>query len=164
MLSVIVATILSASVAAKPKRKHRTAPPRDVSIAAERVERRRAVRLAIIAALTRREAALEDFLVSTATETPVLTVRDSTALGPLEVGPTVVGVDFLGSPIIRSTVRNRSSKPVDALLVAHLTGGGSQAAASLALRAIEPGESRRLELMCPAAITPTALHWTFEEL
>jgi hypothetical protein len=164
MISVIVATVLSASVAAKPKRKHRTAPPRDISIAAERIERRRAVRLAIIAALTRREAALEDFLVSTATETPVLSVRESTSLGPLVVGPTIVGVDFLGSPIIRSTVRNRSSKPVDALLVAHVAGGGGEAVASLALRAIEPGESRRVEIMCPSAITPTALHWTSEEL
>jgi hypothetical protein len=156
--------MLSVSVAAKPKRKHHTVPPRDISIAAERVERRRAVRLAIIAALTRREAALEDFLVSTATETPVLSVHDSTSLGPLEVGPTVVGVDFLGSPIIRSTVRNRSSKPISALIVAHLAGGGREAVASLALHAIEPGETRRVEMMCPAAITPTALRWTFDEL
>ena len=102
--------------------------------------------------------------MSTATETPVLSLAETTPLGPLVVGPTLVGVDFLGSPIIRSTVRNRSSKPVDALLVAHLAGGGSKAVASLALRAIEPGESRRVELMCPAAITPTALHWTFDAL
>ena len=164
MIAVIAATMLSTVVASKPKRKHRTAPPRDISIAAERVERRRAVRLAIIAALTRREAALEDFLVSTATETPVLSVRESVSLGPLDIGPTFVGVDFLGSPIIRSTVRNRSSISVSALLVAHVAGGGSEAVASLALRAIGPGESRRVAMLCPAAIRPTALHWTFNIL
>jgi hypothetical protein len=164
MIGILAATVLSAALAVKPRRKRRVAPPRDISIAAERIERRRAVRLAIIAALTRREAALEDFLVTTATETPLLAVREPVSEGPLEIGPTVVGIDFLGSPIIRSTVRNRSTTSVSALLVAHLANGGREAAASVAVSAIGPGESRKVELLCPCSLQPTAMHWTAEQL
>jgi hypothetical protein len=164
MISILAATVLSATLAtAKPRRKPHVAPARDLSIAAERIERRRAVRLAIIAALTRREAALEDFLASTATETPLFATRTPTSAGPLTIGATLVGVDFLGSPIIRSTVRNRSSLPASALLVAHLTyGDGREAVASFAVSAIGPGESRRIQMLCPSAIRPTALHWSID--
>lgn len=165
MISLIAATVLSAALTARPKRKHRVAPARDVSLIAERIERRRAVRLAIIAALTRREAAIEDFLITTATETPLFALPASAATGPLAIGPTEVGVDFLGSPIIRSTVRNHSSTRVAALLVAHLSyGGGQEIMASVASGGIGPGESRKVELLCPAAIKPTALRWTIELL
>jgi hypothetical protein len=164
MISILAATALSAALAtAKPRRKHHVAPARDISLAAERVERRRAVRLAIIAALTRRETALEDFLAATATETPLFVEREPTSSGPLTIGATLVGVDFLGSPIIRSTVRNRSSIPVSALLVAHLTYGGSrETVASFALSAIGPGESRSLQMLCPSAVRPTSLRWTVD--
>lgn len=164
MIAILAATVLSAALAtAKPKRKHHAAPARDISIAAERIERRRAVRLAIIAALTRREAALEDFLASTATETPLFATHVPTSAGPLTIGATIVGVDFLGSPIIRSTVRNRSSIRTSAVLIAHLTyDGGRESEASFALSAIGPGESRTLEMLCPSSIRPTALHWTVD--
>jgi hypothetical protein len=162
MICIVAAAVLSAGLTLKPKRRHRAAPPRDISIAAERIERRRVVRLAIIAALTRRETALEDFLATTATETPLLAIREFVAAGPLEIGPTLVGVDFLGSPIVRSTVRNRSSTRISALLIAHLAYGGREVAASVVVSAIGPGESRRVELMCPAALRPTALRWTID--
>jgi hypothetical protein len=164
MISTLAATVLSATLAtAKPKRKHHVAPVRDISIAAERIERRRAVRLAIIAALTRREAALEDFLATTVTETPLFSTRVPTSTGPLTIGATFVGVDFLGSPIIRSTVRNRSSTATSALLVAHLTyGEGRESVASFAVSAIGPGESRSLQMLCPSAIRPTSLRWTID--
>jgi hypothetical protein len=164
MISILAATVLSATLAtAKPKRKHHVAPARDISIAAERIERRRAVRLAIIAALTRREAALEDFLATTATETPLFATRVPTSAGPLTIGATFVGVDFLGSPIIRSTVRNRSSTATSALLVAHLSyGEGRETVASFAVSAIGPGESRSLQMLCPSAIRPTSLRWTID--
>ena len=164
MISILAATVLSATLAsAKPRRKRHVAPARDISIAAERVERRRAVRLAIIAALTRREAAIEDFLASTATETPLFATRVPTTAGPLTIGATLVGIDFLGSPIIRSTVRNHSSTRLNALLVAHLMyGEGRETEASFALSAIGPGESRSLQMLCPSAIRPTSLRWTID--
>jgi hypothetical protein len=164
MISILAATILSATLAAaKPKRKHHVAPARDISLVAERIERRRAVRLAIIAALTRREAALEDFLAGTATETPLFATHLPTSAGPLTIGATLVGVDFLGSPIIRSTVRNHSSAQISAVLVAHLAyGEGRETVASFALSAMGPGESRSLQMLCPSAIRPTALHWTID--
>jgi hypothetical protein len=164
MISILAATVFSAALTTvKPKRKHHVAPAHDITLAAERIERRRAVRLAIIAALTRREAALEDFLASTATETPLFATHVPTSAGPLTIGATVIGVDFLGSPIIRSTVRNTSSIRTNAVLVAHLMyDGGRGAEASFALSAIGPGESRALEMLCPSSIRPTALRWTID--
>ena len=164
MITILAATALSAALAtSKPRRRRHVAPTRDISIAAERVERRRAVRLAIIAALTRREAALEDFLANTATETPLFATRSPVSAGPLTIGATLVGIDFLGSPTIRSTVRNHSSARVNAVLVAHLIyGDGKESEASFAVSAIGPGESRTLRMMCPSAIRPTSLRWTID--
>jgi hypothetical protein len=165
MITIAAAAILSAALAAKPRRKPRRAPLRDISIAAERIERRRAVRLAIIAALTRREAALEDFLITTSSETPLLAVRETVTLGSLEVGPSLVGLDFLGSPTVRATMRNRSTRRITALIVAHLTySGGPESLASIAIDGLGPGESRHVVLLCPSVVRPTALHWTIEEL
>ncbi|HKW45080.1 MAG TPA: hypothetical protein VJN22_05430 [Candidatus Eremiobacteraceae bacterium] len=165
MITIAAATILSVALAAKPHRKHRPPVGRDISIAAERIERRRAVRLAIIAALTRREAALEDFLITTSSETPLFATREPAEVGALSVGPTLVGLDFLGSPTVRATVRNRSAKPITALLIAHIAySGGRVSLASVALDSLAPGESRHVDLVCPSAVRPTALHWTIEEL
>jgi hypothetical protein len=92
-------------------------------------------------------------------------MREPVAAGPLEIGPTLVGVDFLGSPIVRATVANHSSTKITALLVAHLAdGGGRESAASVAVSNIDPGESRTVELLCPASLRPTALRWTVERL
>jgi len=163
MLATITAALLGAGLFAKPKHKHHPAPPRDISVAAERLERRRVVRLVIIAALTRREAEIEDFLVATATEMPLLSSRASVVVGPVEIGPATVGLDFLGNPIIRATVRNRSSAPVSALLIAHLAYGGARVAeASIAVPNLAPGERRAVDMLCPSAIRPTALRWTLE--
>ena len=147
MITIIAAAIISASLAAKPRRKHKPPAVRDISIAAERIERRRAVRLAIIAALTRREAAIEDFLITTSSETPLLSIRDIARVGGLAVGPTLVGLDFLGSPTVRATVHNHSARPISALLIAHLTySGGRESLASIAVDGLAPGESRHVNL------------------
>ena len=165
MMTIAAATIITAALAAKPRRKHRPPVARDISIAAERIERRRAVRLAIIAALTRREAALEDFLVTTSSETPLLSIHETAEVGSLSVGPTLVGLDFLGNPTVRATVRNRSTQPITALLIAHLAySSGRVSLASVALDSLAPGESRHVNLLCPSVVRPTALHWTIEEL
>ncbi|HEY5093505.1 MAG TPA: hypothetical protein VII69_00145 [Candidatus Eremiobacteraceae bacterium] len=164
MISLVAAAVIGTAIAAKPKRKHRVPPPRELSIAAERIERRRVVRLAIIAALIRRETELEDFIAAASTESPLLAVREPTMTGPLAIGPTIVDVDFLGSPIIRSIVRNRSSTQFSGVLVAHLAyGDGRESTASVAVSNIGAGESRRVELLCPAALRPTALHWAIEK-
>lgn len=164
MISLVAAAVIASAVAAKPKRKHRVPSPRELSIAAERIERRRVVRLAIIAALIRRETELENFIALATTESPMLSVREPTPAGPLEIGPAIVDVDFLGSPIVRAIVRNRLSAPFTGVLVAHLVyGEGRESTASVAVSNIGPGESRRVELLCPAALRPTALHWSIDE-
>jgi hypothetical protein len=163
MITLIAASVLSAALAAKPRRRRHAPVPREISVAAERIERRRVVRLAIIAALTRRESELEDFLASAATETPLLSIRESHTAGPLQIGPTFVGIDFLGSPIVRATVANHSSAKITAILVAHLAdGAGRESAASVAVSNISPGEARTVELLCPASMLPTVLRWTVE--
>lgn len=163
MITLVAAAVIGTALAAKPKRKHRVPPARQISVTAERVERRRLVRLAIVAALIRRETELENFIASATTESPVLTSHEVTPAGPLEIGPSIVAVDFLGSPVIRAIVRNRSSMQFTGLLVAHLVyGAGQESAASVAVSNIAPGQSRRVELMCPAVLQPTALHWTTE--
>jgi hypothetical protein len=163
MITFIAAAVIGTALAAKPKRKHRVPLAHQLSVAAERVERRRVVRLAIVAALIRRESELENFIATATTESPLLTLREPTLAGPLAIGPSIVAVDFLGSPIIHAIVRNRSSTQFTGLLVAHLVyGGGQESSASVAVSNIAPGQSRRVDLLCPAVLRPTALHWTTE--
>ena len=163
MITLIASAVIGTAIAANPKRKHRVPPSRQLTVAAERAERRRVVRLAIVAALIRRETELENFIATASTESPLITLREPTPAGPLAIGPSIVTVDFLGSPIIHAIVRNRSSTQFTGLLVAHLVyGAGQESAASVAVSTIAPGQSRRVELLCPDVLRPTALHWTTE--
>jgi hypothetical protein len=164
MTTIIAAAALSALLQARPKRKHHPVAQRQVPIATERVIRRRVVRLAVIAALTRRETALEDFLALTATETPLVRLDAATELSNMEVGPSSIALDFLGSPIVRARVRNRSRSAFTGLIIAHVEdAAGKNVDLSYAVDSIAPGESRSIEMLCPAQITPVALRWTLQQ-
>ena len=74
---------------------------------------RRRVRLARIKMFERRQAMLFEFLAKTHTES--LLFEDTTVSdigGGIVIGPTSVTLDFLGSPIVRTTVRNTSKTRV----------------------------------------------------
>jgi hypothetical protein len=164
MTTFIAAAALSALLHAKLKRKRHPAVPRQVPVATERVIRRRIVRLAVIASLTRRETALEDFLALTATETPLVKLDTATNLSDVEIGPSSIALDFLGSPIVRARVRNRSRLTFTGLLIAHMEdAAGKNVDLAYAVDSIAPGESRAIEMLCPAAITPTSLRWTLQQ-
>ncbi len=163
MITIVAAAALVATLHARPKRKRRPVAPRQNPIAAERVVRRRIVQLAVIAQLTRRETELEDFLALTKTETPLVRVDKTTMLGDVEIGPSTVSVDFLGSPIVRASIRNHSRLQFAGILTAHLSYGvGKEIEVSYALDALAPGETRAFEILYPAAISPTNLRWTLQ--
>ncbi|HLJ84373.1 MAG TPA: hypothetical protein VKT51_09405 [Candidatus Eremiobacteraceae bacterium] len=163
MTTLIAAAALSALLHARPKRKRHPAAPRSTPIATERVIRRRVVRLAVIAALTRREAALEDFLALTETETPLVRLDTAMNLSDIEVGPSSIILDFLGSPIVHARVRNQSHQPFTGLLIAHVEdAAGRNVDLAYAVDSIAPGESRSIEMLCPAQFQPAALRWTLQ--
>jgi hypothetical protein len=164
MITLVAAAALSAMLHARPKRKRHPVAPRQVPIATERVVRRRIVRLAVIAALTRRETALEDFLAQTETETPLVRLDTATSLSDVEIGPSSIANDFLGSPIVRARVRNRSRQIFTGLLIAHVEdAAGKKVDLSYAVDSIAPGESRSIEMLCPAQMTPVSLRWTLQQ-
>jgi hypothetical protein len=163
MSTLLAAAALSALLQARPKRKRHPVAPRQVPIATERVIRRRVVRLAVIAALTRRETALEDFLALTATETPLVKLDAATKLADMDIGPSSIALDFLGSPIVRARVRNQSRVPFTGMFIAHVEDvSGKVVDLAYAVDLIAPGESRSIEMLCPSAITPTSLRWTLQ--
>ena len=139
------------------------AVPRAPTLAQERALRRRIVRLARIKMLERRQALLLSFLAKAHTETLLFEKATVNLGGGLEVGPTIVTLDFLGSPIVRAQVRNASTQRASALLTAHLrAANGAQMSASIMVDRLEPGTVRSIELLCPCsrAIAPTAVWWS----
>ncbi len=157
----------------KRRKKHRAAAvalagladPRrqaDPTRQAERLLRRRVVRLARIAMLERKEASLGQLLTDAATERSLLVDnRVVSVFDGVLVGPTEATVDFIGSPLIRARVKNTSPRSISVLLTAAIRGGeGPEATASLAVERLAPGEARPVELLCPAALTPTSIAWS----
>ena len=164
MIPAFIAAIAVSSVLhVHPKRKRHVAAPRQNTLASERVLRRRVVRLALIAQLTRRKTELEDFLASTETETPLMRVGKAVLNAGAEIGPTSITSDFLGSPIVRATVHNRSTSLLNGILTAHIAGaGGKEIALSYAVEALAPGASQPVELLCSAPLMPISLRWTMQ--
>ena len=159
----IAAIAVSTALHVHPKRKRHVAAPRQNTLASERVLRRRVVRLALIAQLTRRESELEDFLASAETETPLMRMGKAVLSPGVEIGPTSITSDFLGSPIVRATVRNRSAALLSGVLTAHIAdAGGKEIALSYAVEAVAPGASQAVELLCSAPLMPISLRWTMQ--
>jgi hypothetical protein len=171
LIEIAVATVLAASPHPhyKRKTKHHHPPPAVLSsvgpsVMQERALRRRVVRMARIKMFERREAMLFDFLAKAHTETPLF--EDSaiaTLGGGILVGPTSVTVDFLGSPIVRATVRNTTSSPVSPLLTVTMCDAtGTLARASVAIERLAPGASKKIEVLSPARASPVSLTWTLQ--
>jgi hypothetical protein len=128
----------------------------------ERALRRRVVRLARIKMLERRQAMLLAFLAKSHAQTPLFMdgVEHDVGSGII-VGPTTVTLDFLGSAIVRTTVRNASPTRASPLLTAHLrTVDGTVFAVSTAVEWLEPGASRRIDVASPTFDTPVSLTWS----
>jgi hypothetical protein len=125
----------------------------------------RVARMERLAFLVRREALLHDFLIKARTETPVFHDDRTYRFDPgIEISATHVAADFIGSPIIRARVRNRTASRQMLLLEADLvsaSGARSRAGAALTL---EPGETRTVELLCPARVAPASLIWSTSPL
>jgi hypothetical protein len=171
MLHMFIPVLAAVSLGAHPlerrKRPHPPAPPPILtaagpSVAQERALRRRVVRLARIKMLERRQAMLFEFLAKSHTERPLFAdgVEHDVGYG-LFVGPTIVTLDFLGSPIVRATVRNASNARAAPLLTAHLrTADGAEFAVSAAVESIAPGETRHVDMESPTFATPVSVTWS----
>ena len=171
MLHMFIPLIAAAALGAHPverrKRPHPSAPlpiltAAGPSVAQERALRRRVVRLARIKMLERRQAMLFEFLAKSHTETPLFAdgVEHDVGHG-LFVGPTIVTLDFLGSPIVRATVRNASSARAAPLLTAHLrTVDGAEFAVSSAVESIAHGETRHIDIESPTLAAPVSVIWS----
>lgn len=117
------------------------------------------------ALLALRREMLHDFLVETGTEAPAFRDARIVKAGGLRIGPTIVSLDFLGAPIVRARVRNASATAQDALLSARVRDAhGRTAQASTWIERLAAGESRTVEIFCPASLTPTAVDWTVTPL
>lgn len=172
MLEIIVPMLAAAVLGAHPlERRKKPHPPiapvatlvaTGPSVMQERALRRRVVRLARIKMLERREAMLFAFLAKSHAETPLFADGVEHDLGGgVFVGPTIVTLDFLGSVIVRVTVRNASSVRAAPLLTAHLrTADGAEFAVSAAVESLEPGASRHIDVASPTFAKPVALTWS----
>ena len=169
MLAFAAAALLAAQPAPAYKRKmHR--PPAvgsaaEPSVLQERWLRRRVVRLARIKMLERREAVLFDFLARAHTETPLFVDPHVAAAGAgISIGPTTVTLDFLGSPIVRATVRNTSASRAAPLLTVTLRAAdGTTSRASVLVETLDAGAARTVELLSPTRGRPTSLSWSVQE-
>ena len=115
--------------------------------------------------LERREAMLFDFLTKAHTETPLFVdphVVD--ARSGIHIGPTTVTLDFLGSPIVRVTVRNSTASRASPLLTVTLRSAtGATARASVLVESLDAGTQRTVELLCPTRDRPASLTWSVQE-
>ena len=128
----------------------------DPTLVEEKALRRRAARLAY---LERRAALLEAFLTRAATEAPAFMDTRVARLAGVDVGPTLVTRDFLGSPVLRVRLRNAGA-PASILLTARMRSrNGSLAEASTAVERINTGESRNVELTYPGELAPASVEW-----
>jgi len=118
------------------------------------------------ALLALRGEMLHDFLVRAGTQSPAFTEsRTIDAADGVRIGPASVDVDFLGSPIVRATVRNSSQRTIDLLVSVTLHDAhGRTAQASTYIEHIDPGTTRAIELFSPFALTPSSLTWSATQL
>jgi len=167
---ILIAAALACALTAHPRTDHRRKPshPPAASVSAgpsvmqERALRRRLVRLARIKMLERRQAMLFEFLAKTHTESPLFEDNAVSDIGGgIVIGPTSVTLDFLDSPIVRTTVRNASKARVSPVLTVHLRmQSGDELRASTALDALEPGASRTVDMLCPSRGHPVSATWS----
>jgi hypothetical protein len=165
-----MAALLSLSVGTVRAHKHHRHVPartysRHLSSPREQTLQRRVVRMTSLALLVRREAMLHDFLLAARTETPIMSDASAHALMPgVDVFASTVALDFLGSPIIRAKVHNALARSLTAVIVADVVdvrGARGRAATEVTLR---QGETRSIELLCPATLSPASLIWSIVPL
>lgn len=132
----------------------------------ERALRRRMVLTARLAYLERKQRRLEAFLVRATTEQPIFRDEGRINFGDVELGPTIVTRDFLGSAVIRAALRMHGGQAEELLVItARLKAAdGLTAEATLALPAGIDRAPRTIELTCPQAITPVSIEWTVSRL
>ena len=125
----------------------------------------RVARLERLALLVRREAMLRDFLIKARTESPTFTDDRLYKLDPgIEIDETRVATDFIGSPIIRARVRNRTASRQALLIEADIRSSNGTHSRAGAAMTLEPGETRTVELLCPQRIAPASLIWSTSTL
>lgn len=119
-----------------------------------------------VLALGLRHELLRDFLVETHSERPAFVdVHGVDAGAGLRIGPTSIDVDFLGAPIVRARVVNETDHVIDALVVVTVEDmHGTSARASTWIEQLSPHADRAVELYCPKALTPAAVHWSVTPL
>ena len=166
---MVFAALAALSLAAAPCRhsiKNRHHHPcahmstKDTGLTAERMLRRRVVRMAHLAYLERKQTVLAEFLQRAETETPVFRDDRRVAFGAITIGPTVVTRDFLGSAVIRARVRN-DGEAAFVLITALLrspTSGRAEATSAVNLSA--HGALRTIELECPPSLAPESVEWS----
>ena len=155
-----LAALATAAIAAPPVPRHKRRR-HTVTATATRVLRSNAIAL-----LALRHEMLRDFLVETHTEAAAFTDARVIDAGPdLRIGPTTVDVDFLGAPIVRARVHNRSSTSVDALLSVSVRDRfGRTEHASAWVEALGPSQTRTIELYCPMQMAPASVDWSVTPL
>jgi hypothetical protein len=172
MLDIIIPMLAAAALGAHPLERHKKPHPAIAPVATliatgpsvmqERALRRRVVRLARIKMLERREAMLFAFLAKSHAETPLFADGvEHDVGGGVFVGPTIVTLDFLGSAIVRVTVRNAAHTRAAPVLTARLrTADGTEFAVSAAVESLEPGASRQIDMASPTFAKPISLTWS----
>jgi hypothetical protein len=131
------------------------------SVRDEKALQGRVMRMARLAVLVRREALLHDFLTAARTETPLLRDDARRTLPPgIEISTSTVTLDFLGSPVVRARVTSRSPVSQTFVLIADLVDtAGTRGRIGVAI-ALQPGETRIVELLCPSRLRPVSLIWS----
>jgi hypothetical protein len=170
MLSIIVPLLAAGALYHHPIERRKKPHPATLapltaigpSTLQERALRRRVVRLARIKMLERRQAMLLAFLAKSHAQTPLFADEAQHDVGGgVLVGPTTVTLDFLGSVIVRTTVRNGSPTRASPLLTVHLrTADGAAFAVSIAVEWLEPGASRQIDVASPTFARPVSLTWS----
>lgn len=110
--------------------------------------------------MRRRQAWLHDFLIRARTETPEFRDARTYQLDVgVSLGPVVVTRDFVGSPIIRATLRNLTDEDTQFLLEAVVGSAGDASSGASAAVHLYPYEVRVIELLCPKSMIPHSLTW-----
>jgi len=166
---MLVGLLLASHLAMAPcahhvKRKHHpacaTKAAKDPTLLEEKALRRRAIRLVRIAYFERRTAQLEEFIARAKTETPEFDDERVIRLDGIDIGPTTVTRDFLGSPVLRARVRNAGATAGAILLTAYIRArDGSTNEASIAIEKLDAAQWRDVELTYPGELAPASIEW-----
>jgi hypothetical protein len=142
-----------------------TSARKDPAIVAERMLRRRVVRMARIAYFEREQTLLSEFIARAATEQTLFRDDRRLRFGQVEIGPVIVTRDFLGSPVLRARIHNERAAPLGVLLTARLNGAGGQTCeATTAAQLRADGAAQTVELSCARATNPISVEWTVTNL